>query len=554
VLDCNPAARSLLGVVAERTDLFSLPADPREGQRLFADLSAAGCVRGREIEMVRPDGSACLVRLSAALARASDGAVRRLEVLACDLTDLRRQERRREELLAEQETSSFLLSRPLASVARRVPLVDLESSVHEAAARMTRAKTDCLLVAGPSGQPLGVLTDRDLRERVLGAQADPGRPVREFMSSPLVWAPDGALVYEAVLLMRERGVSHLLVREAGESRIVAALDLLQLQRHSPAVLVREIAAAGSVEQVADCRAGVLELVRGLSGSGAGHRGVIRVFNTLADRMLERLIALAAAELGPPPAPFALLALGSEGRQERTLGSDQDSAILFDDSATGQRSWFLQLGASVCAALEAMGVPRCAGGAMADNPAWCLGLEEWQERFARWIREPEPRELLDFNIVFDLRAAAGEEPLAARLRAEVAALLEGNPPFFLHHARDVRERRLPVVHKGRLDAKEAMAFIVAFSRLYALKHGEPALGTHERLEALRDKGVLEGRLVGETLRAYDLLGRLRLEAQLAGAGNVVDTASLAHADQTLLKESLALLSLLQKRIGFDFLGG
>jgi CBS domain-containing protein len=108
--------------------------------------------------------------------------------------------------------------------------------------------------------------------------------------------------------------------------------------------------------------------------------------------------------------------------------------------------------------------------------------------------------------------------------------------------------------GRLDAKEAMAPIVSFARLYALKHGARASGTRERLEELRDRGLLDGGLVGETLQAYDLFSRLRLQAQLGGSGNLVDCPALPHAEQTLLRESLGLLSLLQKRIGFDFLGG
>jgi len=265
-----------------------------------------------------------------------------------------------------------------------------------------------------------------------------------------------------------------------------------------------------------------------------------------------------AELGPPPAPFAFLALGSEGRQERSPGSDQDNALLFEAAAGAEaeaaRPYFLDLGARVCAGLEAAGVPRCPGGVMADNPAWCATLEQWRSHFARWIRQPEPAELLDFNIFFDFRAAGGQPEAAGRLRAAVEELLADNPPFFLHCARDARERRLPAAHKDGLDAKQAMAPLVGFARLYALKNGVRAGGTCERLGELRERGLLDGRLVEEALQAYELLARLRLQAQLAGRGSLVDPAALPHAEQTLLREALALNGLLQKRIGFDFLGG
>ena len=559
ILDANPAARRLFGITDDgpQVNLFSLIAEAREAERLFADLTDSGAVRERELTLARPDGATVTVWLSAALTRGED--VRRLEGLARDVTQLARREKRREELIAELESSSLFLSQPVQPLAREVPVVGLESPIRAAASRLTRERADCALVAGPTGDPVGILTDRDLRERVIAAGADPQGPVREIMSSPLLWVSAGSLVYEAVLRMRDREINHLLVRDsAGRTLgVVRSRDLLQLQRQSPALLSREIAAARSVEEAADARGTLVELVRGLLQSGAGPRSVCRVFSSASDLIVQKLVELAGQELGEPPSSFAFLALGSAGREEPTPGSDQDNALLFSggEDQESARRYFLALGQKVCGWLAAMGVPPCPGGAMAGNPSWCATLQEWESYFARWVRLPEPRELLDFNIFFDLRAAAGNRDLVDRLHGTIAGLLAENPPFFLHHARDALQRRLPSLPKGgSFDTKEAMAPIVSFARLYALRHGVRAVNTCERLEELRDRGGMDRRTCENVTQSYTLLLRLRLASQLEGRGNLVDLSVLPHGEQTLLREAVDQLALLAKRIGYDFLGG
>ena len=185
------------------------------------------------------------------------------------------------------------------------------------------------------------------------------------------------------------------------------------------ILVRLESAEGLAE-IAGARGRLPELVKNLLDSGVGMRVISRRITRVSDLVIGRLIRLAVAELGSPPAAFAFLVLGSDGREEQTLGSDQDSAIVYADGAPGDpeavHAWFHSLGARVCGWLEGMGVHPCVGRMMASNPRWCAPLSEWEGMFGRWIAEPEPRELLDFQVFFDFRAVHGDKPLAARLRA------------------------------------------------------------------------------------------------------------------------------------------
>jgi CBS domain-containing protein len=202
----------------------------------------------------------------------------------------------------------------------------------------------------------------------------------------------------------------------------------------------------------------------------------------------------------------------------------------------------------------MGVPFCKGGIMARNPAWCAPGPAWQGYFEQWIREPEPEQLLDCNVFFDFRCIAGDPALAEDLRAFVGGLLDETPAFFLHLAGDLLRKKLPP-HQPRpgqteLDVKDAMAPIVGFARLYALRHGIRATNTLQRLEALREKGVLKPSSAEDIVEAWMFLLGLRMKLT---AGTSVDIRALGRTEEAALRHSLAELSLIHKKIAFDFPG-
>jgi CBS domain-containing protein len=273
---------------------------------------------------------------------------------------------------------------------------------------------------------------------------------------------------------------------------------------------------------------------------------------VSDLAVQRLVELAIAELGPAPEGFAFLAMGSEGRQEQTSGSDQDNALLF--RTADARSYFLSMGEKVCGWLDGMGVPFCRGGIMARNPAWCAPGPVWQGYFAQWIREPEPEQLLDCNVFFDFRCVAGDPSLADELRAYVEGVLAETPAFFLHLAGDLLHKKLPPHQprpgQGELDVKDAMAPIAGFARLYALRHGIRTTNTLQRLEALREGGVLKPSSAEDIVEAWTFLLELRMRLT---AGTNVDIRALGRTEEAALRHALSELSLIHRKIAFDFPG-
>jgi PAS domain S-box-containing protein len=560
LLEANAAARKIFGVneIAETAPLglFSLAASPEDAEQLYEELLAAGAVSRRSFRILQPGGEAVTVSLTAVVSREVPGAPRHLDGIVEDITERLRAQRRNEELIAELETSSLYLSETVSKLAVPFGSCDAETPVRRAARQMTRSGQDALLVTGSAGAVLGIVTDRDLRERAVDGTAGLDAPLREIMSAPLVWIPDTALLSDAVVLMRDRDIGHLAVRGSTGAfvGILRGRDLLQLHRHSVAVMRQEIRDAESAAELGEVHGRLPALVTALLDGGARPGNVSRVISSVTDQLVQRLVEMAAAERGAPPCPWTWVSLGSDGRQERVLRSDQDNALLFTDPAAAP--WFLGLGEAVCRRLDGMGVPLCPGGVMAMNPAWCVPLETWEKYFTRWILEPDPQELLDFNIFFDFRPVAGDTRLADSLRAAVGRLLQGNPPFFLFLARDALQKKLPPNPSGgilragvtTLDVKDAMAPLAAFARLYALRAGVSATNTLERLSALRGMNALKPATADDITDAYTFLLGLRLSR-----GDTVDLRTLPHAEVVSLRHALAQPALVHRKIAFDFPG-
>ncbi len=550
--------------------LFSLLGGAADAARLYEELSARRSVTDWRLTISRPDGEARDVSLSAVVAPGDPGS-ERLEVMIEDITARLRAERQRDQLLAELEASSLALNEPVGKLARPAAVCPMNAPIRTAAERMGRLAADALLVAAPSGEILGIVTGRDIRERVVARGLDPAVPVREVMSAPLVSIPDAALISEAMLLMRARDIGHLAVRDpsGAVSGLLRAKDLLQLHRQSIAVLQAEITEAAGPLETGAAWARMPGIVHSMSAGGARPASVLRTLSAVSDMVIGRLVRLAVEELGAPPADFAFLVLGSGGREEQTLGSDQDNAILH--GGRPGEPYFHRMGERVCGWLADMGVPRCRGGFMAENPQWCAPVSEWERRFAGWIAEPDAEQLRDFNIFFDFRAAAGSSALADGLRGSIAGMLPSHPAFFLFLAREALAKKLPPALAGgvfrdllragpaELDLKEAIAPVVRFARLYALRHDIRATGTIARLAALREAGVLKPAHFDEVTRAWWFLAGLRLRCQeeaIRARGepsDMLDTRGLAPGDEAMLRAAASQVSLLQKRISFDFLG-
>ena len=473
------------------------------------------------------------------------------------------------------EMSLFL--RRVGDLMKGAPVTCAPSvTVAEVARLMTRRSIGSVIVLGEDGAPAGIVTDRDLRTRVVASGLPPSTPAGRVMSSPVIGISPGALAFDALLEMTRRGIRHLAVMaREGLLGVVSSHDLVLLQGAQPVGLAREIEAAGSEEGLAVLASRVPSVVKWLAAGGAGAAEIGRLVAELNDRLVRRVLDLVltateAAGGGQPPVPFTWLAAGSEGRREQTLKTDQDNGLVYGDPPAEQEAavaaYFERLATTMSQALSRLGFPPCPGGFMASNPRWCQPERVWRRYFESWMDTPNPEALLRASLFCDLRPVAGAHQVGSALWEWVCERAPSRILFLRHMAKSALERPVPLgffggfvversgEHKDQLDLKARGIFpITQAMRTYALSLGERATNTLDRLAGAGARGLFTAAEIAEVSDAYDVMARLRLRHQLgcleAGVApdNFIGPHTLGKADRLLLKEAFKTIAWVQRHL-------
>ena len=578
-LELNPAARAMLGgrgaPGAEQPALADLFSDPADFERLLERLTSAGEVRDVIVPLEGPDGPR-QVALSAAVVRDEQGRPQYVDGLLVDVTEARQEAANRDAIIERLQASLLFLHEPVATLGQEMVVASLDASIRRVARQMTERQATAALVAGEQGTIVGIVTDHDLRARAMAQDRSPDDAIHLVMSAPLLRIPGTALVYEALMRMEEHGVRHLAVEDASGAvaSVIDHKDLIQFPRYGPIVLRREIARATSPDDVASCRARTVPLAMSLMDSSTRPRHITDMLSSVADATTERLVQLALEELGPPPAdaPFAFIAMGSQGRDEVTLAADQDNGIVFalPDSADadGVAEYFLRLGTRVSDGLAQAGYPYCRGKVMASDPRWCRSLPAWRSLVDTWLVRAEPQDIADLSVLLDQRPVCGDADLSHALRKHIQGSVPQEPAVLYQLTRNALTFRPPTrlpgniflggpEHAGEIDLKDALMPIVTFARVYAVRHGISQTHTLERIDALAAANLLPSANRDELATVYDLLVRLRLQTQASAVraglppSSSVSLARLGATQRELLRGAFAQIAAVQKQISYEF---
>ena len=451
----------------------------------------------------------------------------------------------------------------------------LETPVAEVAVAMASAPSRAVIVLGPTGAPVGIVTDSDIRSKLVARRRDPAATTaREVMSTPLVSLPDTAFAFEALLEMTRRAIHHLVV--VGDDGcawgVVTSDDLVGLPASHPVLLARAIADARTLPELAELAGRITELVSVLVAQRSRARDIAAIVAELNDRIVGRVLTLSEATVTErcgvrPPGPYAWLLFGSEGRREQTLRTDQDNGLVYSDGADNEsQSWFSALARDAIDGLVAVGFPQCPAGAMASNPPWCQPLAVWEGYFRDWMEHPTPSHALAASMYFDLRPLQAADPFALRLRALIREEVPRHPHLLSAMARDVVDRRLPRTilgqiktarrgpHRGMIDVKGAGSLqLVAAARIHALELGLPDTSTVSRFHSAAAAGIYDPTTTDEVVEAFDHLLQVRLAAQLerlaAGMSpdNWIDPKRLSPSDRLLLRAAFDTVTRVQNTL-------
>lgn len=462
-----------------------------------------------------------------------------------------------------QNTLGALCRRPPVSVTPDTPL-------REALQTMDDRRVGSILIIEPSGRLVGILTRYDLLKRVVLAQIDLQVPVSQVMTSNLKTLDADDTVEAASSLMMQASIRHLPVMENGQVvGLISERDLFAFQRFSMGNIGGEIRAAQTLDDLVVAASHIRQYAKNLLSQGVtGHRltGLVSYLN---DALTDQLIKITMPDFGVDEREFCWLALGSEGREEQTIATDQDNAMIVSDDASDEAMQnYLNFARAVNEGLDACGFPLCKGNVMASNPEYCRRERDWLKRCATWIDGGSPQDLLDSSIFFDFRYIAGNAALAQSMQKYVADAAQRTPRFIAFLANNAMKWKVPLTMFGGLETDKiagkpaidmklhGTALVVDFARIYSLAHGVTERNTKARLEAVAAALGGDESLAADWVTTFEFLQTLRLRAQmedepLGGNPNAIALSALSKVDQVILKAAFNVMRAMQSRLKLDY---
>lgn len=443
---------------------------------------------------------------------------------------------------------------------RRPIFVAEDTSIRDVAKTMADKKVSAVLVRSSKGLT-GIITEKDIVVKHVAEQK--GKVARDIMSKQIVKKSPQDLCYEAALDMIKNRIRHIVVED--EDKIVSILNIMDLIEHETTTYINiltEISEAESIEEISYHEKQIVNLSEILLENNLSAAEICNIITQINDEATRKVIEIAIKEEGDPPCNFCFLVLGSHGRKEQTIRTDQDNAIIYADPEAAE--YFKKLSKRVTNYLERVGFDRCPAQVMASNPQWRGTREQWSEKLHDLFVNPVPEKILRFSIIFDNRIIFGDKTLESEFYAIFKEGVQEHPGFIARLGKIASAKKPPIglfgnfiveksgEHKNELDIKlRATLPIVECVRVLALIHDIRKPNTFERVEELKNKGVIPVSLAEEIRFAYDFILKLRLRnhIELVKQGkpphNYINPKKLSGIERKILKECFATIYKLQK---------
>jgi len=459
-----------------------------------------------------------------------------------------------------------LMSTRVADLLGKAPVVAAPHETIRSAAEKMRGQGVSSILVTEGGKLAGIVTDKDLRNRVIVAGVDTTNPVSSVMTpDPFALDVDNTAL-DALLAMTREKIRHLPILSGSRvAGVVTNTDLLHRQTTSAVYLVRQIYNGSTSRELAECVANIPEMLLNLIDAGATADNVGRIVTSISDAATARLLQLGEEKLGPPPVPYLWMAAGSQARREQTGVSDQDNCAIIDNAydEAGHGAYFRALAKFVNDGLNQCGYVYCPGEMMAITDRWRQPLSAWKKYFSNWIDEPDPKALMLSCTFFDLRPIRGEISLFEELQSMILEKARVNKIFQAHMTGNALAHAPPLgffgnfapirggEHDRCLDLKHnGVVPIVDIARIYALKGGIGAVNTRERLRAVLEKKAMSESGARDLLDAYEFIAITRLRHQAErirrgdGPDNFMAPENLSHFERSHLKDAFSVVKTIQ----------
>lgn len=478
-------------------------------------------------------------------------------------------------------TSDMLLyTTPVGELATKGVISAFQDiSIRDAGEIMTKHEISSLVIIDANAVPVGIVTDRDFRKKVIAKGLDLNSNISKIMSVSLIKSDAKEYCFEALLKMIRYNIHHLLIVEDGKLKgIITNHDLMMLQGTSPFTIARDIDSQQTVDGIASVSKKINSVIDILIKQGAKASNITKIITEINDRIVIKILQFAEKRFGPPPLRYCWIVFGSEGRKEQTFKTDQDNAIIYQDPDNleedeASKKYFSEFSEFVKDALIRCGFPVCTGNYMASNPKWRQPITVWKSYFTNWIKTPNAHAILASVIIFDFRPIYGDLSLAHELKNHLINSLKGQDMFLIHMARMTVNVKPPLSffrtfvvessgeHKNMLNLKfRCIAPLINIVRLFSLEKTIEETSTIERIERLKKIHDSVRDYGDELLYAFEFLMLLRIHLQFNQISegkmpnNYINPDDLTNLQKKTLKESCQLILRLQESIETRYLLG
>jgi len=473
------------------------------------------------------------------------------------------------EFLKERQESAkmadIMLTRVDDSILHDAYIVESTVPIIDALKQMEAQNAVVILVKNKSGY--GIVTDADLRKYILYREEENFSLIADIQTYPIVTTTEGELLFNVLLLMTGRSIKHLpVLDEQGE--VIGILELIDLLSHfanQSRIISIQIEKAQTLEGVISASKRIDSMIKTLHIKGVKARYIAKLVSEMHKKMYAKLFELIF------PAEWqekcTLILLGSEGRGEQILKTDQDNGLIFEEGFDPKDKEVFAL--KFTETLDEIGFPRCEGNVMLINPKWAKSTTAYKEDIRRWIATPSYDDLMDMAIFFDAFAVAGNINLFKELRDFLKVQIAQHKTFLPHFVKSIESFESPLGlfsrfisndkgHENEIDIKKGALFALIHGvRALALEHGIHKTNTTERIKALNDMGYMSKEDAGDLVETLEAINTLRLHAQLEklekgkSIDNYISLSTLGKLERDMLKEALKTVEQFKKRVAYHF---
>jgi CBS domain-containing protein len=482
--------------------------------------------------------------------------------------------------IKDKEFNLPFFNQPISAIFRpNIVTCPHDATINEAAQKMAKNSSGSIFIKDEKGKIDAIITDADLINSVIAKGLDVGHRASAIVPSSVVSVPADSQVFEAFITMIGEDKKYLAVSNKANDIIgtISDKDLIAAQANSTYLLIKTIKSAKNVNQLENMHSKMALMLLDPIRNGANPEYITRLITTISDAILEKVIEFSIAKLGKPPCKFAFMIMGSEGREEQTLISDQDNGIIFEDLKNDNdkayaSEYFGKLAELVCDQLNTAGYKFCDGDCMAKNPKWCQSLLNWKKYFHNWIYQGSPEDLLHSSIFFDFKGVWGDLELTDQLKLFLLDSVEKRSGFLRHLTENALHFKPPIglfgklvveskgEHKDSFNLKWAMQPIVDLARVYSLKHGIVQTNTLTRLFRLYTKHVFTNKQYIDLVQSYNYVMHLRFLRQITTIideekppDNYINLKNLSYLDKAMLKEVFKKIEQFQQSLKAEFVG-